>query len=201
MSVTEQVKWSIEELQPEMPNIRKRLATLGRHLSSYFVGRNAEIELMITCAVAQEPMLLVGPPGTGKTLMGNDAKPVELAKICQALGVERIKVIDPYSLEETRETLKKLESRTRVRSFYIDDSKFDRSAYYPLTEIVTIVLWQYLNTGTFNEINGMLEKINIASVKKKDGIWVFRLLPNAKKYDNQELIKRYALLKRLLRAA
>ncbi len=52
-------------------------------------------------------------PGTGKTLMGNDAKPVDLAKICQALGVERIKVIDPYSLEETRETLKsEMESDT-----------------------------------------------------------------------------------------
>ncbi len=45
-------------------------------------------------------------PGTGKTLMGGEAKPVEFAKICQALGVERIKVIDPYRLEETRKTLK-----------------------------------------------------------------------------------------------
>jgi indolepyruvate ferredoxin oxidoreductase alpha subunit len=45
-------------------------------------------------------------PGTGKTLMGQDAKPVELAKICQALGVERIKVVDPYNIKETQETLK-----------------------------------------------------------------------------------------------
>lgn len=45
-------------------------------------------------------------PGTGETLMGEKAKQVELAKICQALGVERIKVVDPYRLEETQKTLK-----------------------------------------------------------------------------------------------
>jgi indolepyruvate ferredoxin oxidoreductase alpha subunit len=52
-------------------------------------------------------------PGTGKTLMGGKTKSVELAKICQALGVERIKVIDPFLLEETRNTLKnEMESDT-----------------------------------------------------------------------------------------
>jgi indolepyruvate ferredoxin oxidoreductase, alpha subunit len=45
-------------------------------------------------------------PGTGKTLMGKPAKPVELARICSALGVERIKVIDPYDLEQTGRVLK-----------------------------------------------------------------------------------------------
>jgi len=45
-------------------------------------------------------------PGTGKTLMGEDTKKVELAKICQALGVERIKVIDTYNLEQTKKVLK-----------------------------------------------------------------------------------------------
>jgi indolepyruvate ferredoxin oxidoreductase alpha subunit len=45
-------------------------------------------------------------PGTGKTLAGNSAKPVEFARICSALGVERIKVIDPYDLEQTGRVLK-----------------------------------------------------------------------------------------------
>ena len=45
-------------------------------------------------------------PGTGKTLMGDDGKRVELARICEALGVKRIKVIDPYRLDETQATLK-----------------------------------------------------------------------------------------------
>ena len=45
-------------------------------------------------------------PGTGRTLMGKQAKQVELAKICQALGVERIKIVDPYDLQQTQKTLK-----------------------------------------------------------------------------------------------
>jgi indolepyruvate ferredoxin oxidoreductase alpha subunit len=44
-------------------------------------------------------------PGTGKTLSGAQARPVELAKICAALGVERIRVIDPYDLEQTERVL------------------------------------------------------------------------------------------------
>jgi len=45
-------------------------------------------------------------PGTGKTLMGEQTKKVELAKLCKALGVERIRIVDPYRLEETKKTLK-----------------------------------------------------------------------------------------------
>ncbi len=44
-------------------------------------------------------------PGTGRTLMGEEAFQVPLAKLCEALGVKRLKVIDPYNLEETRKTL------------------------------------------------------------------------------------------------
>jgi MoxR-like ATPase len=52
-----------------MANIRKRINALREHLAGYYVGRNLEIDLMIVCATAQEPMLLVGPPGTGKSDM------------------------------------------------------------------------------------------------------------------------------------
>jgi indolepyruvate ferredoxin oxidoreductase, alpha subunit len=44
-------------------------------------------------------------PGTGRTVGGAAAKPVELAKICAALGVERIRVIDPYDLKRTETVL------------------------------------------------------------------------------------------------
>ncbi|NQT25907.1 indolepyruvate ferredoxin oxidoreductase subunit alpha [candidate division KSB1 bacterium] len=45
-------------------------------------------------------------PGTGKNLDGRSSKPVEFAKLCQSLGVDRIKVIDPYDLIQTQEVLK-----------------------------------------------------------------------------------------------
>ena len=44
-------------------------------------------------------------PGTGQTLMGRPAKPVELARICAALGVERIKVADTYDLKQTQRVI------------------------------------------------------------------------------------------------
>jgi indolepyruvate ferredoxin oxidoreductase alpha subunit len=45
-------------------------------------------------------------PGTGRTLMGKEARQVQFASLCQALGVERIKVVDPYLLDEMKKTLK-----------------------------------------------------------------------------------------------
>lgn len=45
-------------------------------------------------------------PGTGRTLMGSEARKVELAKLCGVLGVDRIKVVDPYDLDQTRSVLK-----------------------------------------------------------------------------------------------
>lgn len=45
-------------------------------------------------------------PGTGETLSGDAGQKVDLAKICQAVGADNIKVIDPYNLEETQRVLK-----------------------------------------------------------------------------------------------
>ena len=45
-------------------------------------------------------------PGTGKTLQGKKVKPIQLVKICQAIGVERIKVVDPYLIKETQKMIK-----------------------------------------------------------------------------------------------
>ena len=43
--------------------INRFRVALGRH----FVGKQPLIDLMTICAVAQEPLLLVGPPGTAKS--------------------------------------------------------------------------------------------------------------------------------------
>jgi indolepyruvate ferredoxin oxidoreductase alpha subunit len=44
-------------------------------------------------------------PGTGRTLRGASVKSVDLAKICAALGVERIKVADTYDLKQTQKVI------------------------------------------------------------------------------------------------
>jgi MoxR-like ATPase len=59
--------WTLEQLEPEIDEVRARLARHRREVASYFVGRQTEVDLMSVCAVAQEPLLFVGPPGTAKS--------------------------------------------------------------------------------------------------------------------------------------
>lgn len=47
--------------------IRGRLERFRRALGRFFVARQSVVDLMTVCAIAQEPMLLVGPPGTAKS--------------------------------------------------------------------------------------------------------------------------------------
>ena len=41
-------------------------------------------------------------PTTGKTLKGEPAPAVSLEKLCEAVGVKRVRVVDPYALEELK---------------------------------------------------------------------------------------------------
>ncbi len=59
--------WTFEELDREIDDVRERILRHGRHLQRWFVAREAEVELALVCACAQEPLLLVGPPGTAKS--------------------------------------------------------------------------------------------------------------------------------------
>jgi len=45
-------------------------------------------------------------PGTPKTLMGEETHAIDLEQLCRALGVEHVRKVDPYNLEETTSVLK-----------------------------------------------------------------------------------------------
>jgi len=45
-------------------------------------------------------------PATSRTLMGEETHAVDLAGLCRALGVENVREVDPYDLEETEKALK-----------------------------------------------------------------------------------------------
>jgi len=45
-------------------------------------------------------------PGTARTLMGEKTHAIDLVKLCNAVGVEHVRVVDPYDLEETTKALK-----------------------------------------------------------------------------------------------
>src|SRR3954449_7723360 len=60
-------EWTLEELQAEAEELRKRLNHFRVSLGRFFVEKQELIDLMLVAAVAQEPLLLVGPPGTAKS--------------------------------------------------------------------------------------------------------------------------------------
>ena len=45
-------------------------------------------------------------PGNERTLAGAETKPVDIAAICKALGVEHIEIVDPYDYQACLDTLK-----------------------------------------------------------------------------------------------
>ena len=45
-------------------------------------------------------------PTTGKNLKGDPAAAVNLEELCKALGIKRVRVVDPYSLAETEAAIR-----------------------------------------------------------------------------------------------
>lgn len=58
---------------------RRRILNLRDVLKEQFIAKDRVIDLMMVCAIAREPLLLVGPPGTAKSDL--------IIKFCQALGL------------------------------------------------------------------------------------------------------------------
>jgi len=58
---------SLETLAAEADELRARINRFRQSLGRFFVDKQALIDLMTVCAIAQEPLLLVGPPGTAKS--------------------------------------------------------------------------------------------------------------------------------------
>ena len=70
---------SFDDLASEAQALRERLARFRASLARFFVGKSEIIDLMTLCAIAQEPLLLVGPPGTAKSAL--------VLKFREALGI------------------------------------------------------------------------------------------------------------------
>jgi len=64
---SEREDWSLEELQEQADDLRKRINLFRQSLGRFFIGKQPLIDLMCVAAVGQEPLLLVGPPGTAKS--------------------------------------------------------------------------------------------------------------------------------------
>ncbi|MGB3114582.1 MAG: hypothetical protein WBC00_08215, partial [Candidatus Omnitrophota bacterium] len=116
-----------------------------------------------------------------------------------------------FAKDEARENLKGLEGAGQVHSAFINENSMSQNAYYPLAEIVIITLAQSIAPATINGkittalkaagLEIMLGDINIESIAKEGSSLFFTLLPDAREYDHQELLQRYASFKRFLKAA
>jgi len=102
------VPTAFEELKPRVERARERIQRVRDTLRRYFVGKGELIDLIVVCAAAQEPLLLVGRPGTAKSDL--------IVKFAQAIGVsgddyfeymltkftEPAEIVGPIDLEELR---------------------------------------------------------------------------------------------------
>jgi MoxR-like ATPase len=70
---------------------RARVCNLRKQLKTYFCDKDELIDLIIYCAVAQEPMVLFGEPGTAKTAM--------VKRFAGELGLDRF---DPNTQKSSR---------------------------------------------------------------------------------------------------
>lgn len=60
---------------------KDRLKKLETRLNEIFVCKEKIIKMIIVCAIAQQPLLLIGPPGTAKSLL--------ITRFCEGLGITR----------------------------------------------------------------------------------------------------------------
>ena len=67
------------QMTGEIEEARTRINRMRQRLANYFVDKQEVVDLMTLCAVAQEPLLIVGKPGTAKSDL--------VVKFCQALGL------------------------------------------------------------------------------------------------------------------
>jgi MoxR-like ATPase len=73
-------QYSFEEIEPQVETLRNKINALRKDLHRYWVDKEALIDLMAVCTLAQEPLLLVGKPGTAKSDL--------VVKFAQAIGLD-----------------------------------------------------------------------------------------------------------------
>src|SRR5918912_2127685 len=66
-AVTRAEDASLQDLQAEAEELRRRINRFRTSLGGFFVAKQEVIDLMTVAAIAQEPLLIVGPPGTAKS--------------------------------------------------------------------------------------------------------------------------------------
>lgn len=72
--------YDIQDIEPQVEDLRTRVNAMRKDLHRYWVEKAHLIDLMTICLLAQEPLLLVGKPGTAKSDL--------VVKFVQAIGLD-----------------------------------------------------------------------------------------------------------------
>lgn len=137
---------SLEELSERSQDFRKRINLFRGSLSQYFIKREKIVDLMTVCAIAQEPLLLVGVPGTAKSDL--------ITKFRDALGIraedyfeymltkftEPSEVMGPIDIEKLREGryLRRVEGKLPTAKMVFLDEIFKSNSAI-LNSLLTII--------------------------------------------------------------
>jgi MoxR-like ATPase len=106
---TETDQLTLQQLQSEAEELRKRINRFRLSLGRFFVQKQPLVDLMCVAAVAQEPLLLVGPPGTAKSdlvLKFKDAlglADVDYFEYMLTRFTEPSEIIGPIDINQLRE--------------------------------------------------------------------------------------------------
>jgi MoxR-like ATPase len=137
---------SFESLSAQSQGLRSRINRFRESLGLWFTEKQEIIDLMTVCAVAQEPLLLVGPPGTAKSDL--------VGKFKEALGVpnadyfeymltrftEPSEIFGPIDIEQLREGryLRRFEGKLPTASVAFLDEVFKSNSAI-LNALLTLI--------------------------------------------------------------
>jgi MoxR-like ATPase len=141
----------LEALATRAHGLRERINRFRTSLARHFVGKEKILDLMTLCAVAQEPLLLVGPPGTAKSAL--------VTKFRDALGIpdekyfeymltrftEPSEVMGPIDIHKLREGsyLRRVEGKLPTAELVFLDEIFKSNSAI-LNSLLTVI-----NEGKF----------------------------------------------------
>ena len=130
----------------------------------------------------------------------------ELKALKDKIADDRLVFTFTRNTEDVRLAMQDIENSGRIKQTYIDEAQISglfgiENVYYPLFEIVTIALSKDRDRLSIEEIREIAGKVNMQA-DGTDSLLIFTILPPTEKIKTeQDLVRKYANKKELLRNA
>lgn len=176
--------------------------SLNRKVVLLFDNNIAGAGSRMLFSVIEEVNRLKKEPKYGKFLKNVTIVISDISKVSSRLNeykAERDTAVFLFTRLSQRDVTKGVEGV--VHAVYVDDEKFpqDPQYYYPLCEMVTLVLTQFVNgSEEIDKIRPNIESKLKLKMEEMGGVTVFMFLETPRQLNTEDLRKRYGLLKDLL---